>query len=84
MKAILKTAVDSQVKMCNTIVADLVTYSLNADDEINELKLLGIEMEHPKQYKNAIEADKMIEEYQKRQLAKIEETKCDVEVQKDI
>ena len=48
MKAILKTAVDSQVKMCNTIVADLVTYSLNADDEINELKLLGIELEHPK------------------------------------
>jgi len=80
MKVILKTAVDSQVKMCNTIVDDLVTYSLNADEEINELKLLGIEMEKPKEYKNAVEADKLIEEYQKRQLAKIEETKCDVVV----
>jgi hypothetical protein len=57
--------------MCETVVADLVECNLNAREQIEAFKMLGIECE--KEFDHNEQAEQLIQEYRNRQLVKIDQ-----------
>lgn len=71
MKVICSNQVTEHVAMCETVVADLVECNLNAREQIEAFKMLGIECD--KQFEHNEQAEELIQEYRNRQLVKIDQ-----------
>ncbi len=70
MREICKTAVLDHVQKVNSTAAVMVDQTLLADEEIRQMRALGVELETPKSYDYSEESQKLIQLFQKKKLKK--------------